>query len=420
MTTHPAAIASGPGALDAHALRADFPIFEREINGHPLAYLDSANSTQKPRAVLDAMDRFYSTSYANVHRGVYTLGVESTEAYEGARRTVQRFLGASSGRECIFTRNASEALNLVAYAYGRKFVRPGDVVVATEMEHHSNLVPWQFLASKVGARMRYLHLTEDGRLDLGELEAIAAEGDVKIVAAVHQSNSLGTLNPIRQLSEWAHAHGAVMVCDGAQSAPHRPVDVTELGCDFFAISGHKLCGPSGAGALWGRAELLDAMDPFLTGGEMISSVTLEKTSFNELPWKFEAGTPAIAEAVGMAAAIDYLTAIGLDTIWAHEQGITSYAYERLAAIDGVHILGPPADERGGAISFTFAGIHPHDVAHELDRYGVCVRAGHHCTQPAMRRYGVAATTRASFYLYTIPEEIDRLCDGLERVREAYT
>jgi cysteine desulfurase/selenocysteine lyase len=419
MSVKQTSVAATTDRLDAHRLRGDFPIFEREINGYPLAYLDSANTSQKPRAVIEAMERLYVTSYANVHRGVYTLGVESTEALEAARRTVQRFLGAGSEREIVFTRNATEALNLVAYAYGRKFVKPGDVVVTTEMEHHSNLVPWQFLASQIGAKLRYVHLTDDGLLDLSELDAIAAEGRVRLVAAVHQSNSLGTLNPIPRLAAWAHDQGAVLVVDGAQAAPHRAVDVTELGCDFYAISGHKLCGPSGAGALWGRAELLEAMDPFLTGGEMISSVSLEKTSWNELPWKFEAGTPAIAENVGMAAAIDYLNAIGLDAIQAHEDAITAYAYERLAAIDGVRILGPPGDVRGAAISFTFGDVHPHDVAHELDRYGICVRAGHHCTQPVMRRYGVVATTRASFYLYTISEEIDRLCDGLERVREVY-
>ncbi len=419
MSPNPTPLDATTPTLDAHALRADFPIFERVINGHPLAYLDSANSSQKPRQVLEAMNRLYTRSYSNVHRGVYTLGVEATEALESARATVQRFLGASSSREIVFTRNATEALNLVAYAYARKFLREGDVVVSTEMEHHSNLVPWQFLANQIGAKLRYVHLTDDGLLDLSELDEIAAAGPVRLVAVTHQSNSLGTLNPIEQLAEWAHGLGAVLVVDGAQAAPHRPVDVTALGADFYAISGHKLVGPSGAGALWGRAELLEAMDPFLTGGEMINSVSLERTSWNELPWKFEAGTPAIAENVGMGAAIDYLQAVGMDAIQAHEERITAYAYERLAAIDGVRILGPPGEQRGAAISFTFAGIHPHDVAHELDQYGIAVRAGHHCTQPVMTRYGVGSTTRASFYLYTIPEEIDRLCDGLERVREVF-
>jgi cysteine desulfurase/selenocysteine lyase len=407
------------GRLDAHALRADFPIFEREVNGYPLAYLDSANSSQKPRQVLEAINALYSTSYANVHRGVYALGVESTEAFEGAREKVRRFLGAGSTREIVFTRNASEGLNLVAYSWGRANIGPGDVIVATEMEHHSNLVPWQFLASKTGAKIRYLRITDDGQLDLSLLDDVEREGRVKLVAVVHQSNSLGTLNPVREIADWAHARGAVIVVDGAQSAPHRPVDVQALDCDFFAISGHKLVGPSGAGALFGRERLLAAMDPFLTGGEMIGSVSLERTTWNELPWKFEAGTPAIAECVGMGAAIDYLQAVGLDAIHQHEMDLTTYAIERLNAIDGVRILGPSEGERGGAISFTFANIHPHDIAHELDRYGVCVRAGHHCTQPAMARFGVNASTRASFYLYSLPEEVDRLCDGLEKVREAY-
>jgi cysteine desulfurase/selenocysteine lyase len=405
--------------LDAHALRADFPIFERKLDGYPLAYLDSANTSQKPRQVLDALQRFYTTSYANVHRGVYRLGEEATEAFEGARHKVQALLGAPSFRECIFTRQATEAINLVAYSYGRTHCGPGDVIVSTEMEHHSNLVPWQLLAHEVGAKLRYVHVTDDGRLDLDELDRIAAEGPVKVVAAVHQSNTLGTLNPIRELADWAHGVGAVLVVDGAQSTPHRPVDVVELGCDFFAFSGHKMCAPSGIGGLWGRAELLEEMPPFLAGGEMISSVSLERTSFNSLPWKFEAGTPAIAEAVGLGAAIDYLQGVGLEAIARHEDEITAYAYARLAEIEGVRIFGPPGNERGSAISFSFRDVHPHDVAHELDRVGICVRAGHHCTQPLMRRYGVAATTRVSFYLYTVPEEIDRLCDALEQVGRAY-
>jgi cysteine desulfurase/selenocysteine lyase len=401
-------------------LRADFPIFERRVHGHPLAYLDSASTAQKPQAVLDAMHRIYTRHYANVHRGVYTLGVESTEAYEAARATVARFVNAPSERECVFVRNATEGLNLVAYAYARKVLRPGDVILATEMEHHSNLVPWQFLASQVGAKMRYLHLTDDGRLDLAELAEVEREGDVKIVAAVHQSNSLGTLNPIRELADWAHAHGAVLVVDGAQSAPHRRIDVQELGCDFFAFSSHKLGGPTGSGALWGRLELLEGMDPFLAGGEMIASVSLERTSFAAPPTKFEAGTPAFVEAVGFAAAIDYVESVGIEAVEAHERELTTYAWEQLSAVDGVRILGPgPTDERGGTISFTFADLHPHDVAEALDQLGVCVRAGHHCTQPVMRRFGVPSTTRASFWLYSLREDVDRLCVGLERARTQY-
>jgi cysteine desulfurase/selenocysteine lyase len=406
-------------ALDVEKLRADFPILEREINGYPLAYLDSAASAQTPRQVIQAMNRVYEHHYANVHRGVYTIAAEATDAYEAARDAVARFVNARSRRECIFVRNATEALNLVAYSYGNAHCGPGDVIVCSEMEHHSNMVPWQLLASRTGAALRYVGVTDDGRLDIDQLAAIEREGRVRLVAVVHQSNTLGTLNPVREICEWAHARDAVVVVDGAQSAPHRPVDVQQLGCDFFAFSGHKLPGPSGAGALWGREELLKDMPPFLSGGEMIQSVELEKTSFNALPWKFEAGTPAIVECVGLGAAIDYLEAIGMEAIAAHEAEITAYACERLSAVEGLTILGPPPSGRGGVVSFTFAPAHPHDVAQIVDRRGVCVRAGHHCTQPLMRRFGVPATTRASFYLYTVPEEIDRLCDGLEDVRELF-
>jgi cysteine desulfurase / selenocysteine lyase len=405
--------------LDVHKLRADFPILTREINGYPLAYLDSAASAQTPRQVLDAMNHVYEHHYANVHRGVYTIAAEATDAYEASRDTVAHFVNARNRRECIFVRNATEALNLVAYSYGSSNCGPGDVIVCSEMEHHSNMVPWQLLANRTGASLRYIGVTDDGRLDLDQLAAIEREGRVRMVAVVHQSNTLGTLNPVQEICAWAHARDAIVVVDGAQSAPHRPVDVQALGCDFFAFSGHKLPGPSGAGALWAREELLKDMPPFMSGGEMIQSVELEKTSFNALPWKFEAGTPAIVECVGLGAAIDYLEAIGMDAIAAHEAEITSYAVERLSAVEGLTILGPPVAERGGVVSFTFAPAHPHDVAQIVDRRGVCVRAGHHCTQPLMKRFGVPATTRASFYLYTVPEEIDRLCDGLEDVRELF-
>ena len=406
-------------ALDPQKLRADFPILAREINGYPLAYLDSAASAQTPRQVLDAMNHVYEHHYANVHRGVYTIAAEATDAYEAARDAVARFVNAPSRRECIFVRNATEALNLVAYSYGGANCGPGDVIVCSQMEHHSNMVPWQLLASRTGASLRYIGVTDDGRLDLDQLAAIEREGRVRLVAIVHQSNTLGTLNPVREICDWAHERDAVVVVDGAQSAPHRPVDVHALGCDFFAFSGHKLPGPSGTGALWGREELLKEMPPFLSGGEMIQSVELERTSFNALPWKFEAGTPAIVECVGLGAAIDYLEAVGMDAVAAHEAEITTYACERLSAVEGLTILGPPAAERGGVVSFTFAPAHPHDVAQIVDRRGVCVRAGHHCTQPLMKRFGVPATTRASFYLYTVREEIDRLCDGLEDVRELF-
>jgi cysteine desulfurase/selenocysteine lyase len=408
-------------ALDVTRLRTDFPILEREINGYPLAYLDSASSTQKPRAVIDSLVDTYSSSYANVHRGVYTLAEETTERYEGAREKVRAFLGAASTREVIFVRDTTEGLNLVAYAWGRKHLRAGDVIVATEMEHHSNLVPWQFLAHQTGALMRYVSVDDDGALDLASLERAAAEGPVRLVAAVHVSNSLGTVNPIEELGAWCRAHDAVLVVDGAQSAPHRPIDVRELGCDFFAFSGHKLGGP-GSGALYGREERLREMDPFLTGGEMIRSVTLDKgTTWNDLPWKFEAGTPAIAENIALGVAIDYLTGVGLEAVAQHERELTAYAYDRLSAIPDLRILGPGrGQDRGSVISFAFGDVHPHDLASELDKLGICVRAGHHCTQPAMRRFGVPATTRASFWLYSLPEEIDRLCDGLEVARKVFT
>jgi len=407
-------------SFDAAAVRADFPIFERLVHGQPLAYLDSANSAQKPRQVLEAMNRLYERSYANVHRGVYTIGVEATEAYEGVRPKVARLLNASSTREIIFCRNATEALNLVAHSYGRANLGPGDVLVATELEHHSNLVPWQVLAEATGATIRYLRISDRGELELDALDDIARSGPVKLLAVGEASNSLGTLNPVRLLADWVHDQGGVIVVDGAQSLPHRPVDVEALGADFFAFSGHKLCGPSGAGGLWGRRELLEAMPPFLTGGEMIRSVRLEGTTYNDLPWKFEAGTPAIAEVVGMGAAIDYLTAIGMDAIQAHEVELTRYALDRLGEQPGVTVYGPDdAARRGGVISFTLEGVHPHDVAEILDRDAICVRAGHHCTQPVMDRLGVASTTRASFYCYTLTDEIDRLVAGLGRVRAVF-
>jgi cysteine desulfurase/selenocysteine lyase len=407
-------------ALDVARLRADFPILGREIHGQPLAYLDSASSAQKPQAVIDSLVDTFSNSYANVHRGVYTLAEETTARYEGARETVRAFLGAASTREVIFVRDTTEGLNLVAYAWGRKHLRPGDVIVATEMEHHSNLVPWQFLANQTGALMRYVKVDDEGALDLQSLERAAADGPVRLVAAVHVSNSLGTVNPIAELGAWCRAHEAVFVVDGAQSAPHRPIDVQALGCDFFAFSGHKLGGP-GSGALYGREERLREMDPFLTGGEMISRVTLDKgTSWNDLPYKFEAGTPAIAENIALGVAIDYLTGVGLEAVARHERELTAYAYERLSSVRDLRILGPgPGVDRGGVLSFALPDIHPHDLAAELDLLGIAVRAGHHCTQPAMRLFGVPATTRASFWLYSLPEEVDRLVDGLALARKAF-
>jgi cysteine desulfurase/selenocysteine lyase len=403
--------------LDAEKLRADFPIFEQLIHGKRLAYLDSAVTAQKPRQVLDAMRDFYETSYANVHRGVYTLSERATAAFEGAREKVRAFVNAPSSREVIFTRNATEGLNLVAYAWGFANLGPGDLVVVTELEHHSNFVPWQYVAKRTGAGFRMIRLTESGELDLGDLEAIAGEGDVRIVANNLVSNSLGTINPVEKLAAWAHEHGAIMVVDAAQAAPHRRIDVQALGCDFLAFSAHKLCGPTGVGALWGRRELLEAMEPFNLGGHMIRKVRFEETTWGELPHKFEAGTSPIAEAVGFGAAIDYLEGVGLEAIEEHERELAAYALERLGELDWVRLYGPPPERRAGIVSFNVDGIHPHDVAQILDLEGVAIRAGHHCCQPLMTKLGVAATNRASFYLYTAQEEVDRLVDGLHRVRE---
>ena len=403
--------------LDAVRVREDFPYLEELLNGKPVAFLDSAASAQKPRQVLEAMTEFYSHSYANVHRGVYRLAERATEAYEGAREKVASFLNAPASREIVFTRNATEALNLVAYAWGLDNLGPGDVVVTTELEHHSNFVPWQYIAGRTGAEFRALPIDEHGELELDALDHVAAAGRVKVVAGNIVSNSLGTINPVERLTAWAHDQGAIMVVDAAQAAPHRPIDVQALGVDFVAISGHKMCGPSGAGALWGRAELLEAMSPFNVGGHMIRSVAVEGTTWGQLPHKFEAGTAPIAEAVGFGVAIDYLTEIGLDAIAQHEHELTILALDRLAELPWVEVYGPPAERRAGIVSFNLLGIHPHDVAQILDWEGVAIRGGHHCTQPLMQRLGVAATNRASFYLYTIPEEIDRLVTGLHKVKQ---
>jgi cysteine desulfurase / selenocysteine lyase len=402
--------------LDAEKLRADFPIFEQEIHGKPLAYLDSAVSAQKPRQVLDALRTFYATSYGNVHRGVYLLSERATSAYEGARSKLAAFVNAPSPRELIFVRGATEGLNLVAYSWGLNNLGPGDVVIVTELEHHSNFVPWQYVAKRTGAEFRMIRLTDEGELALDRLDDLAGEGNVKVVAANLVSNALGTVNPIERLAAWAREQGAISVVDAAQAAPHRRIDVQTLGCDFLAFSSHKMCGPTSVGALWGRTELLEAMEPFNLGGHMIRSVRFEETTWGELPYKFEAGTQPIAEAVGFGAAADYLNDVGLEAIEEHEHELTAYALERLADLPGVITYGPPAERRAGIISFNVEGIHPHDVAQVLDSEGVAIRAGHHCCQPLMTRLGVAATNRASFYLYTVPDEIDRLVDGLHKAR----
>jgi len=403
--------------LDARKLRADFPIFEQEIRGKPLAYLDSAVSAHKPRQVLDKLRTFYETEYANVHRGVYTLSEIATAEYEGARDKVARFVNAPAAREVVFTHGATESINLVAYAWGLDNLGPGDVVVVTELEHHSNFVPWQYIAKRTGADFRAIPLDDHGELQLDALDEIAQAGRVKVVANNLVSNALGTINPIEKLGEWAHEQGAIMVVDAAQAAPHHAIDVQELGCDFLAFSSHKMCGPTSVGALWGRAELLETMSPFNLGGHMIRSVKLEETTWGQIPFKFEAGTQPIAEAVGFGAAVDYLTDIGMDAIEDHERELLVYALGKLDDVPGLVAYGPAPERRAGIVSFNLEGVHPHDVAQILDMEGVAIRAGHHCCQPLMAKLGVAATNRASFYLYTIPEEIDRLAEGLQKAHK---
>ena len=412
MALHPAEAR----VIDGRALRADFPVFERLTeSGRPLAYLDSASSSQKPRAVIDAIADAYAHHYANVHRGIYELSIDADTRYEGARQALAAFIGAPSQREIVFVRNATEALNLVAYSFGRSTVGPGDLVLSTEMEHHANLVPWQQLAAATGASIAYVGLTDDGRLDMEDL-ARHLDRRPRIVAISHVSNALGTINPVAQIASMAHDVGATVVLDAAQSVPHMPVHVAELGVDFAALSGHKMLGPSGIGALWGRRELLDAMPPFLTGGSMIRRVTLEGAEWNEVPWKFEAGTPAIAEASGLAAAIGYLEALGMANVRAHERLLFEAAWGTLGALPGVRRLGPDdPDQHAGVISFVVDGVHPHDVAALLDATGIAVRAGHHCAQPLMLHYDLPATTRASLYVYSDLDDVERLVAG---VREA--
>jgi cysteine desulfurase / selenocysteine lyase len=401
-------------------MRADFPIFEQLIHGKPLAYLDSAASSQKPRQVLEAMTEFYETSYANIHRGVYDLGERATEAYEGAREKARSFINAETAREVVFTRNVTSALNLVAYAWGFDNLGPGDLVLVTEMEHHSNFVPWQYVAKRTGAEFDAIPVdAESGELVLDDLDDVVGDRRLKVLAVAAVSNSLGTVNPVDTLVAWAHEHDAIVVVDAAQAAPHRTVDVQALGCDFLGLTGHKMCGPTGIGVLWGRRELLDRMSPFELGGHMIRKVTLAETTWNELPHKFEAGTAPIAEAVGLGAALDYLGELGMDAVERHERELLDYALPRLAEVPGLRLFGRPSERRAGIVSFELDGVHPHDVAQILDWEGVAVRAGHHCNQPLMAKLGVPATTRASFYVYTVPEEIDRLVDGLHKVRETF-
>jgi cysteine desulfurase/selenocysteine lyase len=406
---------------DVELVRKDFPILERTVrNGRRLVYLDSANTSQKPRQVLDRLADFYERHNANIHRATHLLGEEATAAYEDARTAVARFIGAPAREEVVFAKNSSEALNLVAnvlaWADPPYRVGPGSEVLITEMEHHSNIVPWQLLTQRTGARLRWLGITDEGRLDLSNLDELLTER-TKVVSLVHVSNILGTLNPVAEIARRAHEVGALVVVDASQSVPQLPVDVTALGADFVAFTGHKMCGPTGIGVLWGRRELLDALPPFLGGGEMIETVKMEGSTFAPPPHKFEAGTPPIAQAVGLGAAVEYLSALGMAEVAAHEQEITAYALERLQAVEGVTIVGPsvPVD-RGGTISFSLGDLHPHDVGQVLDEHGIAVRVGHHCARPVCARFGVPATTRASFYVYTSRDEVDALAEGLDQVR----
>ena len=399
-------------------IRSDFPILWREVNGHPLAYLDNAATSQKPLAVLDAMDNYYRRTNANVHRGVHTMSEEATALYEGARGRVARFINASSSKEVIFTRNATEAINLVAYSWGLDTLKPGDEVLITQMEHHANIVPWQLICQRTGATLRYVPIDAKGTLRLDLLDELLTER-TRLFAFVAMSNVLGTINPVAELVERAHDVGALALVDGAQSVPHLPVDVQALKSDFLVFSGHKMCGPTGIGVLHGRRELLESMPPFMGGGDMIREVRLEGSSWNTLPWKFEAGTPAIAEVIGLGAAVDYLSDLGMAWVQQREHELVNYAMDRMSKVEGLRILGPEAEQRGGAVAFTFNEIHPHDISALLDAEGIAIRAGHHCAQPIHDFYGIAATARASFYFYNTFEEIDRLIVALEKVQQVF-
>ena len=402
--------------LDVIRIREDFPILKREVRpGVPLVYLDSTATTQKPASVIQSMDDYYRLSNANIHRGIHTLAEEATYLYETARQKVAKFIGASSPRQIVFTRNATESINLVAFSWGRKNLNAGDVVILTEMEHHANLVPWQMLAEERQLRLEFIEVTPDGLLDMDSYRRLL-ERNPRLVSFTHMSNVLGTINPALEIIRLAHQAGAITLVDAAQSVPHFPVNLQEIDADFLVFSAHKMCGPTGIGVLYGRRELLEDMPPFMGGGDMIKRVHLRSFAPNDLPHKFEAGTPAIAEAIGLGAAIDYLATVGMSPIAAHEQEIISYTLERLEEIPGVKVFGPPADKKGGVASFTLAGIHPHDVSQVLDREGIAVRAGHHCAMPLHEKFNIAATTRASFYLYNTTSEVDKLVDAIYRVK----
>ena len=410
---------SGFNSGELASLLNDFPILSREVHpGVPLVYLDSAATSQKPASVIAAMDEYYRRTNANIHRGIHVLAEEATAKYEDARQKVARFINAHSEREIIFTRNTTEAINLVAYTWARANLKSGDLVILTEMEHHSNLVPWQILAAERGIRLEFIPVTDEGLLDLDAYRQLLMQ-DPRLVSFMHMSNVLGTINPAREIVRMAHAAGAVALVDGAQSVPHFAVDVQDLDADFLAFSGHKMLGPTGIGVLYGKEALLNAMPPFLGGGDMIKKVMLRSFSANSLPHKFEAGTPAIAEGIGLGAAVDYLARIGMERIAAYEHELTAYALERLSEVSGLTVIGPRAELRGGVAAFTLADIHPHDVSQLLDREGLAVRAGHHCAMPLHQRFNLPATTRASLYLYNTRADIDRLAGALERVKKLF-
>ncbi|MFC5602566.1 cysteine desulfurase [Sporosarcina koreensis] len=400
-------------------IRKHFPILDQEINGHPLVYLDSAATSQKPRQVIEAISEYYMYDNANVHRGVHTLGNRATDHYEGAREKVRKFINAKSTQEVIFTRGTTTALNMVAQSYGRTNVGEGDEIVITHMEHHSNIIPWQQLAKEKGAVLKFIELEEDGTLSLDKVRETVTDR-TKIVSIMYVSNVLGTMNPIKEITEIAHAHGAVMVVDGAQAAPHLKLDVQKLDCDFLAFSGHKMCGPTGIGVLYGKKELLNEMEPVEFGGEMIDFVGLYESTWKELPWKFEGGTPIIAGAIGLGAAIDFLEEIGLDQIERHEHELAGYAMEKMSSMDGLTIYGPhDPKKRAGIVTFNLDNVHPHDLATVLDMNGIAVRAGHHCAQPLMKWLECSATARASFYVYNTEEDVDRLVEGLRIAKEYF-
>ncbi|WP_338555176.1 cysteine desulfurase [Paenibacillus sp. KS-LC4] len=403
--------------MNIAAIREQFPILHQEINGHPLVYLDSAASSQKPRSVIDAINRYYEKDHSNVHRGVHTLGSRATDAYEGAREKVASFLNAALPEEIIFTRGTTTALNLVASSYARNVCKPGDEIVITQMEHHSNLIPWQQVARATGATLKYIPLQPDGSFTLADAE-LTITANTKVVAMTYVSNVLGLVNPVKEVAAIAHRNGAVMVVDGAQSTPHMRVDVRDLDCDFYAFSGHKMCGPTGIGALYGKKALLSKMEPIEFGGEMIDYVDLYESTWKDIPYRFEGGTPIIANAVGLGAAIDFLQEIGMDEIDKHQRQLAAYAYDRLSELEGVTIYGPKAD-RAGLVTFNLGDVHPHDVATVLDTEGIAVRAGHHCCQPLMRFLNVSSTARASFYVYNTEQEVDQLIAGLLKTKEFF-